>query len=286
MARCARHHWRKLAFVTLVIATALALGLMPGTASAGGITPTPSPTPTDTPTSPPTTAPTDTPINSPTETATTVPPPPPLLTISKVADNANISAGDPIGFTITVTSPDTGDATNVTVHDFLFDVLPSQPGTTDTAWTETTGNQFCNMTPSGDFNCQFGNIASGAPPITLHLTAPTTEQDCGTVENGARLEDDFQITSVSASVTINCPTSTPAVTSTAEPTETALPTTEVPTGTPAATATSDTTGGVTDLPNTGSSPGSGSGRTGIWLLLALLAVTGIGIGGVRARRAR
>jgi uncharacterized repeat protein (TIGR01451 family) len=227
----------------------------------------------------PTPAPTDTP----TETATAVPPPPPLLTISKVADNATITAGDPIGFTITITNTGAGAATNVDLLDVLSQLnLPSAP-----AWTESPDNPFCLFDPSFDLHCDFGTIASGAPPITVHITAPTTDQDCGGVENTVR--DSNETLQASASVTIVCPTATPPPTAT----ETEIPATEVPTGTSAATettvpatATSETTGGVTDLPNTGSSPGSGSGRTEVWLLLALLAVTAAGITGVRVKRSR
>jgi hypothetical protein len=48
----------------------------------------------------------------------------------------------------------------------------------------------------------------------------------------------------------------------------------------------EATGPVSELPGTGSGPGSGSGRTEVWLLVALLAVTGAGIAGVRVRRSQ
>src|SRR5207244_2836547 len=58
---------------------------------------------------------------------------PPNLHITKTADAGTVSAGDPIGFAITVNNTGTGTATGVTVHD----TLPTNPGTN---WTIDTAN--------------------------------------------------------------------------------------------------------------------------------------------------
>jgi uncharacterized repeat protein (TIGR01451 family) len=157
----------------------------------------------------------------------------PLLTVTKVADNATITAGDEIGFTITITSTNNGDVTLVHLTDQLFNVLPSAP-----SWTETTGNASCTIDGSNLLSCDFASIVSSAPPIMLHVTAPTAEQDCGQTSNDALVGfDDFNgrsqsVTSNTASVEIVCPTatSTPTDIPTSTPTDT-------PTSTGTATAT-------------------------------------------------
>jgi uncharacterized repeat protein (TIGR01451 family) len=285
------------------------------------------------------------------------------LALTKTADNATINAGDEIGFTITIASTGTGNATSVLLTDFLG-FLPSNP-----TWTETTSNAACSFDVGPIMTCIFGTIVSGAPPITLHLTAPTTLQDCGTVTNTATLQfgeeqslfDDESVTVAGPScptatptptntptetptetptdTPTNTPTDTPTSTPTETPsptptgtatatgtamstetalatstetppivccaetatatvdvgatetavtgaTETALPATEVPTAPPTSTATSEAAAPVSELPSTGGGPDSGSGRGEIWLLVALLVVTGVGIRGVRARRSR
>ena len=83
------------------------------------------------------------------------------------------------------------------------------------------------------------------------------------------------------------PTQPPTDTATVAPTETltsSATATVEPTGTPAATATNETTGNVTELPNTGGGPGDDSGGIVLWVIVALLAVVGVGIRGVRARQ--
>jgi len=162
-------------------------------------------------------------------------------------------------------------------------------------------------------------VASTAFPGTAVYTIPTTGVisliqlgvDLGT----ARLDTACTPapptpTPISTDTPTNTPTDTPTETPTATetptvtetpppgatdtplPTETAIPATEAPTETavptepPTSTATSETTGGVSELPSTGGGPGSGSGRTELWLLVVLLALTGAGITGFRARRSR
>ena len=155
-----------------------------------------------------------------------------VLTLTKTTDNATINAGDPIGFTITTASTGNGNATSVFLTDFLG-FLPSNP-----TWTETTGNTACSF-DGPTLNCIFGMIPSGAPSITVHVTAPTTQQDCGTVTNTATiLFGEEQSLTDDASVTIEgptCPTPTPTEmpteTQTSTPTDTP---TETPTNTPTA----------------------------------------------------
>ena len=105
---------------------------------------------------------------------------------------------------------------------------------------------------------------TNTPTVTVTVTASNTPTDTPT----------------------DTPTETLTVTPTVTVTVTALPATAVPTETSTGTAATEAAGPVSELPNTGGSPGSGAGRSELWLLLALLAVTGVGIRGLRARQRR
>jgi hypothetical protein len=146
---------------------------------------------------------------------------------------------------------------------------------------------------SFDYTVFFSDGTTSPPPQdigTVTITvAQATATPTNTPTNTPTVTDTPTATATGTLTPSTTATLTNTPTATDTPTETPTATataTEVPTGTPAATATSETTGGVTDLPNTGSSPGNGSGPTSVWLLLALLAVTGAGIWRVRARRSR
>jgi uncharacterized repeat protein (TIGR01451 family) len=222
------------------------------------------------------------------------------VTVAKAADTATITAGAEIGFTITISNTNTGGLANVT----LTDVLPSLPSAP--VWTETTGNPACTMAAT-TMSCTFPTLQFPFADITLHVTAMTAQSDCPvSATNTATLTyvgnyDGETSQSVSATVSIDCPTPTavptetatvvpPTDTATAPPTDTALPATDVPTETPAATAaptstaTSETTGGVTELPNTGGGPGHGPDTNARWLFVALLIALAGAIAGVRAQR--
>src|SRR5438128_2367947 len=89
------------------------------------------------------------------------------IDIAKVADSHTVSAGDPIGFTITVTNNGAGVAHNVNVND----TLPTDPGT---SWSIDggTGAGSCSISASV-LSCSFGDMASGAV-LTVHISSPTT----------------------------------------------------------------------------------------------------------------
>lgn len=122
----------------------------------------------------------------------------PDVTVLKVADADPISAGDAIGFTITVTNLGPGIARAVT----LTDTLPA-----GIAWSENS--TACSIT-AGVLSCAFGDIASGAS-AGVHLTGTTDAADCGTIPNtatvGAANEAAAQTgnNSSSDSVVVQCP---------------------------------------------------------------------------------
>jgi uncharacterized repeat protein (TIGR01451 family) len=90
------------------------------------------------------------------------------VSILKVADDPSVSAGDFIGFTITVTSDGTATALNVQVSD----TLPTDAGT---SWTIDggTGAGDCGIS-TGVLSCDFGDMAASSS-LDVHITSPTTK---------------------------------------------------------------------------------------------------------------
>ncbi len=122
------------------------------------------------------------------------------LSISKVADDALVNAGHPIGYTITVTNGGAGTAKDVIVTD----TLPTNAGL---SWTIDGGSGAadCSIT-SGVMTCDFGDMAPGAS-LTVHLSSPTTFETCGQVVNqaSATTSNDGNPSSGPSTITVNCP---------------------------------------------------------------------------------
>jgi len=127
----------------------------------------------------------------------------PAIVITKTADKATISAGDPIGFTITVTNTGLGNATAVHVSDNL------PAGFTWTADAPTgTASASCsiNTVPNPDvLTCDAAVMAPGSS-FSVHIHGTTSAANCGVVNNQAFVttgndggDDD------SSSVTVQCP---------------------------------------------------------------------------------
>ena len=124
----------------------------------------------------------------------------PSLNITKIADEQSVSAGDPVGYTITVTNNGQGTATNVVVSD----TLPTNGGL---SWSIDggTGAQDCSIT-NGVLTCTFPSIAPGAS-VTVHLTSPTTAATCGEVVNSASAtsSNDGSPSTGPVTITVDCP---------------------------------------------------------------------------------
>jgi uncharacterized repeat protein (TIGR01451 family) len=123
----------------------------------------------------------------------------PTISIAKTADQGTVSAGDAIGFTVTVTNSGAGTASGVTVND----TLPSDPGLN---WTiDAPGSDSGCSIAAGKLTCNFGTLATGASKH-VHITSPTTAATCGTVNNTASVTttNDGSDTD-GASVTVDCP---------------------------------------------------------------------------------
>ena len=120
----------------------------------------------------------------------------PHLGITKTADAASVSAGDPIGFTITVTNSGQGVAKGVA----LDDPLPS--GVT---WAISAPvPQGCAI-DTGALSCPIGDMAAGSS-FTVHITAPTTASDCKAYENTATADgSNTDPVHATASTLVLCP---------------------------------------------------------------------------------
>lgn len=114
----------------------------------------------------------------------------PGLTIAKTADSSSVPAGDPIGFTITVTNTGNVGLTDVS----LIDPLPggngadwsSDPPTGDTA------NLSCAILgspPNEVLSCQKSSLAAGNS-FSVHVTSPTSNASCLTYNNTATVSAD------------------------------------------------------------------------------------------------
>jgi uncharacterized repeat protein (TIGR01451 family) len=126
---------------------------------------------------------------------------PPDLTVTKLADAASVSAGDTIGFTITVENNGTGTAKNVT----LSRPLPSADGVD---WSIDPANAACSIggdPPAETLTCSFGDIAAG-DSVSVHVTSATTSATAGDLPNTATAQaDNHPPTEGSATITVLAP---------------------------------------------------------------------------------
>jgi uncharacterized repeat protein (TIGR01451 family) len=126
----------------------------------------------------------------------------PNLQITKTADDATVSAGDQIGYTLTVTNNGPGKAYGVT----LSDTLPTNAGLN---WSVagTTGGWSCSIT-AGVLSCGGANFnLNVGASASVHLTSPTTMATCGTVSNSASADaaNGDQVSTGVVTITVNCP---------------------------------------------------------------------------------
>jgi len=124
----------------------------------------------------------------------------PDLSITKTADAGKISAGDPIGFVITVTNNGQGAAKDVVMTDTLPAGFTWNFDQVSGGWTCGINN--LTLTCGG----QGFNLASG-DSASVHVYAATDRNDCATVENQAQVSasNNPTVKSSVVSVTIECP---------------------------------------------------------------------------------
>jgi uncharacterized repeat protein (TIGR01451 family) len=125
------------------------------------------------------------------------------VTLEKVADAGTVSAGQDIGYTITVHNNGAGRADDVT----LTDVLPANDGL-DWSIDGGTGAGSCDIA-NGTLTCNFGSMNAGAT-LTVHITSPTTAATCGTVNNSASVSssNDGSPSVGPVEIVVQCPSTT------------------------------------------------------------------------------
>jgi uncharacterized repeat protein (TIGR01451 family) len=129
---------------------------------------------------------------------------PTKLTLTKTADGASVSAGDPIGFSITIENRGPSTALGV----ILKDQLPA--GTAASGWNldSNSGSAACAITGSvggQDLDCPAIDMAAGTS-YTVHLSAATSVASCTRYENTATASaSNAAAASGSASVTCSAP---------------------------------------------------------------------------------
>lgn len=102
---------------------------------------------------------------------------PVTLAITKTADDAVVSNGDQIGFSIVVTNVGPGIARSVTLDDPL-------PGGSGIVWSTTSAGCSVSGGPSQVLSCSFGDLAVGESK-TAHVTSPTGATSEGEYDNTA-----------------------------------------------------------------------------------------------------
>ncbi len=106
---------------------------------------------------------------------------PPEIHVTKTADAASVNAGDPLGFTVTISNTGQSTATGVS----LSDALPAGP-----TWSIDGGADQASFTITGSSPQQLElvgqptTLAAGASK-TVHITAQTSAQECSTYDNTA-----------------------------------------------------------------------------------------------------
>ena len=123
------------------------------------------------------------------------------IAITKTANPAGpVSAGDTVGFDITVTNDGAGTATNVHVTD----VLPAGINWSAGAPTGDITGVSCAIA-AGTLTCDDASMASG-DSFTVHISGATGPEDCGTITNTASVTTaNDGSDEATASVDVLCP---------------------------------------------------------------------------------
>lgn len=118
------------------------------------------------------------------------------LEIEKTPDGGTISPGDNAVFTITVTSVGQSTANNVVIDD----ELPA--GFT---WSEDPDTAECSITSGTTLHCDVGDLAPMSS-FSVTVSAPTTRDDCGLIDNPAAEADadNADMVTDSGDITVEC----------------------------------------------------------------------------------
>ncbi|MDH4334187.1 MAG: DUF11 domain-containing protein [Chloroflexota bacterium] len=128
----------------------------------------------------------------------------PDLTASKDADDTIVSAGQEIGFTISVSNSD-ADGTGTAYSVEFNDLLPAGSGLD---WSIDPDNEDCEITGSVGsqvLECNFGDLGPDES-ASVHVVSDTTKADCATYPNVADITStNHPELNPSDSVTVECP---------------------------------------------------------------------------------
>jgi len=125
------------------------------------------------------------------------------LVITKTADAPSVSAGSPIGFTVTLANSSaagTGAALGIGINDPL-------PAGTGVSWSVQSGPQNCTIqgaVPMQTLVCTPSDLPAGSS-LVVHVTSPTTGSSCGTYSNTATVTGSNLAPVATADTTVLCP---------------------------------------------------------------------------------
>ncbi|HWF57115.1 MAG TPA: hypothetical protein VG520_02045 [Candidatus Dormibacteraeota bacterium] len=150
---------------------------------------------------------------------------PPNMMVAKSADHATVSAGSPIGFTVTITNPGTSTTTGTATNVTLTDPLPAGTGV---SWSiATQSGTACSITgtvPSQSLGCSFSSFAINTS-YSVHITSATAFASCAAYPNTATVGAGNQTGTVQsqATTTVQCPGLAITKTADATPVSTGTP---------------------------------------------------------------
>ena len=133
----------------------------------------------------------------------------PDLDVTKTADAASVSAGDPIGYTVTITNAGPGTATGVSLADSLpggnagafvhWDIDPATGDPASFGIAGADGAQVLSLVG------QPISLPPGAS-LSVHVTAATSGSSCASYDNTASLTstNDGSPTAGPVTITVNC----------------------------------------------------------------------------------
>ena len=130
----------------------------------------------------------------------------PNVMLAKSADNGTVNAGDPIGFTITITNPGTSSTVGTATTVNISDPLPSGTGVNWSIDTQSGSACTVNSTAPQTLSCTLTNFAPGAG-YTVHITSTTVFASCAVYDNHATgtAGNENGTLMAHASTTVQCP---------------------------------------------------------------------------------
>ncbi len=121
------------------------------------------------------------------------------FTLTETPDAAAVSAGNSIGYTLSVNNSGLGAATSAALND----VLPTGAGINWSINPSYNGPGTCSIV-SGTLSCSLGSLSAGVI-ASVHLASPTTANSCGAYPNTAlATATNMSTAQVSATITVTC----------------------------------------------------------------------------------